>query len=156
MRDGLLTERIKDPTDWSCIGPGPDVLDHRFGVIAASLTEYAQASASATAVQSSCGTSWPSARPASASASSGSLCTGTPASRARSRIVAATAPRPAATTRGAPVPVYLSAALTSRSGIEVQRLPPRRDLHRGLEAGPGVQAVLQAARGRVREGEGAA
>src|SRR3954454_7258844 len=56
MRDGLLTKRVKDLTDWTCIGPGPDLLDHRFGVIAASLTEYAHASASATAVQSSCGT----------------------------------------------------------------------------------------------------
>src|SRR5919197_6170536 len=61
----------RDLTDTSCIGPGPDLLDHRFGVIAASLTEYAQASASATAAHSSCGTSCPSARPASASASSG-------------------------------------------------------------------------------------
>jgi hypothetical protein len=44
MRDGLLGRKL---TDNSYIGPGPDLLDHRFGVIAASLTEYAHASASA-------------------------------------------------------------------------------------------------------------
>ncbi len=36
-----------------------------------------------------------------------------------SRIAAATWPRPAASTRGAPVPVQRRAAVTSRSGIDV-------------------------------------
>jgi carbon storage regulator len=43
MRDGLLIERIKELTDGSYIGRGPDLLDHRFGVIATPLTEQARA-----------------------------------------------------------------------------------------------------------------
>jgi hypothetical protein len=39
MRDGLLTKRIKELTDSACIGPEPHLLDHLFGVIAASLNE---------------------------------------------------------------------------------------------------------------------
>src|SRR5919106_5629071 len=38
MSDGAPCEG-NDLTDRTCIGPGPDSLDHRFGVIARSLTE---------------------------------------------------------------------------------------------------------------------
>src|SRR4051812_15800679 len=52
-------------TDKACIGPGPDLLHHRFGVIASPSSRSAHASTSATAVYNASGTSSPRARPAS-------------------------------------------------------------------------------------------
>src|SRR3954464_4968346 len=75
-------------------------------------------------------------------ASSGSRCTGTPASRARSSIDAAICPRPAATTLGAPSPVYWRAAVTSGSGIQIEWRGARVDLHRGFQT-DGLQAGAQ-------------
>src|SRR5919109_5528043 len=39
MTDEAPCEKGEDLTDRTCIGPGPQSLDHPFGVIAASLTE---------------------------------------------------------------------------------------------------------------------
>src|SRR4051794_3895104 len=115
-----LLEGRDDQTDEGCIGRRPQNLHHRFAVGPFEDRPYAQASTSATAVHIASGTSCPNDSCASAEANAGSRCTGTPASRARSRIEAATCPRPAATTCGAPSPVYLRAAVTLRSGIEIE------------------------------------
>src|SRR3954447_6251845 len=128
-----LLEGRDDQTDDGCIGRRPHNLHHRFGVGPFADSPYAHASTSATAVHMASGTSCPRDSCASAEASSGSRCTGTPASRARSSIEAATCPLPAATTCGAPSPVYLSAAVTLRSGIQIERLMARTYLDRGFQ-----------------------
>src|SRR4051812_49162735 len=128
-----LLEGRDGQTDEGCIGRRPHHLHHRFGVGPFPDSPYAHASTSATAVHIASGPSCPSDSCASAEASSGSRCTGTPASRARSRIEAARCPRPAATTCGAPSPVYFSAAVTLRSGIQIERLVPRTHLYRRFQ-----------------------
>src|SRR3954447_4936431 len=128
-----LLEGRDDQTEEACIGFGPQNLHHRFGVGPSPDSPYAHARTSATAVHIASGTSCPSDSWASAEASAGSRCTGTPASRARSSIDAARCPLPAATTCGAPSPVYFSAAVTFGSGIEVERLMPRMYLDRRFQ-----------------------
>ncbi len=74
MRDGLLTKRCTGLTDWTCIGPGPDLLDHRFGVIASSLTLNRPTPAPPRPPSTApAAPRAPRASPASASASSGIL-----------------------------------------------------------------------------------
>src|SRR3954453_22222496 len=130
-----LLEGRDDQKDDGCIGRRPHNLHHRFGVGPFPDSPYAQASTSATAVHIASGTSCPKDSCASAEASAGSRCTGTPASRARSSIEAARCPLPAATICGAPSPVYLSAAITLRSGIQIERLTAWSYVDRRLEAG---------------------
>src|SRR3954451_25445208 len=131
---GLLAWRGRELTDEACIGARPQVLHRRFVVGRISDKPYAHARTCATAVHICSGISSPRASWASAEASSGSRCTGTPASCARSRIEAAICPLPAATTFGAPSPVYLSAAVTLRSGIQIERLTAWPYVDRRLEA----------------------